>query len=72
MVMIHTERGRRLWDLISHRLYWTGKQAEEAAEGNDCFLHSAPPGRHREQFMEDLDRIPVIENIERFLRKSQE
>ena len=71
MVMLHTEKGRRLWDLISHRLYWNEKEPEEAAAGNECFYHCAPPGRHREQFMEDLDRMPVIENIERFLRKSQ-
>ncbi len=72
LVMIHTAKGEKLWEGIAHRLYWTRKEVKEAAAGNQCLYHCAPPGRHRQQFMEDLDRIPVIENIERFLRKNEE
>lgn len=70
MVMVHTEKGNKLWNLISHRLYWTEKTLEEIIDGNVCFYDSVQQGEHRELFMRDLDNMPVIDNIERFLKKN--
>lgn len=68
MVMVHTEKGRELWESISPRLYWTKKELADVMAGNECFYHSVKEGRHREEFMEDLDKMPVIDNIKRFLK----
>lgn len=68
MVMVHTEKGKKLWESILPHLYWEKKELAEAAAGNECFYHSARAGEHREEFMRDLDKMPVIDNIERFLR----
>lgn len=71
MVMLHSEKGRKLWDGISSSVFYTEKKLEDVVPGNICFGHSAPPGIHRAQFMRDLDRMPVIRNIERFLEKRE-
>lgn len=66
MVMVHTEKGKFLWDSIVSQVYNEEKSLEEMVRGNVCFYNSALPGAHRGQFMEDLDKMPVIENILRF------
>ncbi len=68
MVMLHTAKGKKLWDSITSRIYKEEKNLEAVISGNVCFENSVRHGVHREQFMKDLDRMPVIENIERFLR----
>lgn len=68
MVMVHTKRGRELWDAISSRIYKVSKKIEDVIPGNYCFEHSIQHGANRMQFMEDLDKMPVIDNIERFLK----
>ena len=69
MVMLHTEKGKRLWDIISPYVFKIEKKWEDIAPGNVCFEHSVRHGIHRNEFMRDLDRMPVIENIRRFLVK---
>lgn len=69
MVMVHTEKGKRLWNSIKPKVFWKEKKLEDVIPGNDCFEHSVKPGVHREQFFSDLDNMSVIDNIERFLRK---
>lgn len=71
MVMVHTEKGKKLWDSIKEKVYWKEKKLEDVIPGNDCFEHSVKPGIHREQFFADLDNMPVIDNIERFLKKQE-
>lgn len=71
VVMIHTEKGKELWNAVSHRVYKTEKKLEDVIPGNVCFGHSVRHGVHREKFMEDLDRMPVIDNIGRFLKINQ-
>lgn len=68
MVMLHTEKGKGLWNTILDRVWSAEKTLKEVTAGNSCFAHSVKYGEHREEFMKDLDRIPVIENIERFLK----
>lgn len=68
MVMIHTEKGEKLWNAVSDKVYCTEKTLEEVTAGNTCFMNSVRPGEHREEFMRDLDKLPVIKNIERFLK----
>lgn len=68
MVMIHTEKGKKLWSSISERIYYTKKTLKEVTRGNVCFMNSVKAGEHREEFMRDLDNMPVIKNIERFLK----
>lgn len=70
MVMVHTERGEKLWDAISSHIYKVDKRVEDVIPGNYCFEHSVQHGVHRNQFMEDLDKMPVIDNIERFLKEN--
>ncbi|MCI9596429.1 MAG: 4Fe-4S binding protein [Firmicutes bacterium] len=68
MAIIHTEKGQTLWASVSSRIFSEAKTLEEAAMGNACLYNSALPGIHREQFMADLDRMPVMDNIKRFLK----
>ncbi len=67
MVMLHTAKGKKLWDSITSRIYKEEKNLQAVISGNVCFDNSIRHGMHREQFMKDLDKMPVIENIERFL-----
>lgn len=68
MTIIHTEKGQTLWDSVASRVFSEAKSLEEAAMGNACLYNSALPGIHREQFMADLDKMPVMDNIRRFLK----
>lgn len=68
MVMIHTKKGQLLWNAISDAVYKVEKSLKDVTNGNECFFSSAQPGKHREEFMRDLDRMPVIDNISRFLK----
>lgn len=70
MVMVHTEKGRDLWNSLVPYVYSEEKRIEEVVAGNPCFENSARQGRHREQFMSDLDEMPIMENIKRFLKKN--
>lgn len=72
MVMIHTEQGKKLWDTISTHIYRTRKEIEDVTRGNACFEHSIQHSVHRKQFMDELDDMPVIDNIERFFRTNKE
>lgn len=72
MVMLHTKKGQGLWNAIQHRVYWVERGMQEVMAGNFCFENSVEQGAGRDQFMKDLDKIPVIENIERFLKNSIE
>jgi len=69
MVMIHSDKGRKLFDSIDTRIFKVKKDVSDVAPGNVCFNNSVKDGVHREQFMKDIDDMPVIDNIERFLRK---
>lgn len=68
MAMIHTDKGQALWDSVASKVFSEAKGLEEAAMGNACLYNSALPGIHREQFMADLDKMPVMDNIGRFLK----
>ncbi len=70
MVMVNTEKGKALWDTISPHVYKEEKSLEEAVSGNVCFYHSIQQGIYREEFMEALDEMPIIDNIVRFLKES--
>lgn len=70
MVMVHTELGKQLLDSISHRIYKVEKKLSDVIPGNVCFEHSIQHSVYRKQFMDDLDNMTVIENIERFLDKN--
>lgn len=70
MVMPHTEKGKTLWNKISDNVFWEEKKLADIIAGNVCFYNSVQQGVHREQFMQDIDKMPVIENIERFLKKN--
>lgn len=69
MVMLHTQKGRALWSGIQNNVYQVKKEIDEVIAGNFCFENSVKHGVNRDNFMQDLDAIPVIENIERFLRR---
>lgn len=71
LVAVCTEKGRTLWDSMSSRIYKEEKGLQEAIPGNVCFYHSAPQGIGRKQFMEDLDKMSVIDNMMRFLKKNE-
>lgn len=70
MVMVHTEHGKRLWDSISPNIYKTEKKMDDVIPGNICFENSIHHSVYRKQFMDDLDNMSVINNIERFLDKN--
>lgn len=71
MIMVHTEKGKKIWDSIKSKVFWKEKKLKDVILGNDCFEHSVKPGIHREQFFEDLNNMSVIDNIERFLKKKE-
>lgn len=69
MVMLHTEKGQKLWKAVQDNVYQVKKEIDEVIAGNICFENSVEHGANRDKFMKDLDAIPIIENIERFLKR---
>ena len=67
MVMLHTEKGQKLWKAVQDYVYQVKKEIDEVIAGNICFENSVEHGANRDKFMKDLDAI--IENIERFLKR---
>lgn len=68
MVMVHTEQGKQLWDSISANIFKIKKCIDDVTPGNICFESSVQHGVYRQEFMADLDKMPVVDNIERFLK----
>lgn len=68
MVMLHTEKGKELWEAILPHIFKEEKDLESVVRENVCFFDSVQNGVHRDEFMRDLNKMPVLENIERFLK----
>lgn len=67
MIVINSDKGSKLFELLKQYIFFEQKTLFEAESGNFCMYNSVPFGLGREQFMKDLDTMPVIENIRRFL-----
>lgn len=67
LVIVHDEKGKKLFDEIKDQIFFEEKKFEDALKGNPCIMESAKEGEHRKQFFEDLDTLGFFKNIERFL-----
>lgn len=68
LVLIHTERGRALFDSVRHRLDCRQVDAGEALRYNAAAVRSAAPHPKRDAFLEQLAHSDFRETAERFLR----
>lgn len=67
MVITNSEKGKLLFEEIKDRIYHENKTLDDASRNNYCMYNSVPFGEHRQEFMNDLDILGVINNIKRFL-----
>lgn len=67
LVIIHTSKGKKLFESISGNIFFEEKQVKDAISANPCIIKSAQEGEHRKQFMHDLDTMGFFANIRRFL-----
>lgn len=68
VVMINTALGQKYWSEIKEKLYYESASIEDVKSGNVCLENSIEHSVHRKKFMRDIDRIDIIENIERYLK----
>ncbi len=61
LVVINSERGRELFEMIRPRLFWEQKTIEEAFSGNACMAESPKPNPMRTYFLSHLGDVPFDE-----------
>lgn len=66
LVMVNSEKGRRLWDAAADRLVRHVASFEEAQAGNPAMLESIARGAGRAAFFGDLDRQSFAQLAERY------
>ena len=69
LVMINSERGEALFDRLKDRLFYETKTLDEAKFGNPCITKPAKANENKQDFLDQLDKMSILENIERFVKK---
>lgn len=65
-VLIHTEKGKELWDAISQGLTAVPVPAEAVVKHNPALIHSMPEPKKREAFLEQLKTGDFEKTVEAF------
>lgn len=68
VVLVNSNRGKRLFEKSSHMLYCTESNIEQVIKGNTCLFSSAPRGEFSDYFykcFEKKDFIDLIHKIEK-------
>lgn len=55
LVLVNTDKGHALLHSVEKKIYCCEKTYEEAIQGNRCLLDSAPMGKKRNEFFDEID-----------------
>ncbi len=67
LIILNSDTGKKLFSKIKSNLFFEHKELNDMEVFNPCISKSIKHGQGREEFMKDLDKIDVIENINRYL-----
>lgn len=65
VILVNSEKGVKLLDMIKNRLYLEQRELNEVLKGNVCLLNSAEEGKQRSYFFENISRYKFDELIEK-------
>lgn len=69
LVTINSKKGADLFEKLTGRIFKERKVISDATLGNPCIEKSVNHNPQRQQFFNDLKKINVIENINRYLKE---
>ncbi len=71
LVMLNSKKGQEIFDKIDSRIEKVEKTLEEAERGNSAIHTSAPKGKNRDAFLQDLDKIPFDRLVAKYRDKQE-
>ena len=71
LMMLNSEKGRVFVERLKPRLFWVQRSFEEACRGNKCILESPKFNSNCPEFWNDLEKMGIIQNIQRFCKKRE-
>lgn len=72
-VLVHSRKGKQLFDAVAPNLYWEEKQIEDVLPGNRCLQESVTSNRQQvQEFWDKLHRISFSEIIDEIRRNCNE
>ncbi len=66
MVLLNTEKGRKLFDTIKDRIVYEKREIDEILEGNVCFNSSVTLNDKSTAFFDDLDKMRFSSAVEKY------
>ena len=70
LVMLNSEKGKRLFESIGDRIEYINKTLEDAERGNVAIHTSAPKGKNRDVFLRRLDDMPFDKLVAKYREKN--
>lgn len=66
VVFVNSEKGNQLFDSIKSRISYVDKNLESALPGNPAILYSATASKNRNDFLNNLDKLPFDELVNKY------
>lgn len=70
LILIHTEKGKRLFGQCRQKIFCEHREMNEITRGNVCFEQSVTINPRSEEFLQELDHEPFSVLIEKYARVS--
>lgn len=71
LVMIHSEKGRQLFEKIKPHLFYEEKTLEEAIEKNTSIIKVNKKSEHRDEFMKQIDKVRIDRLIKKYCKNNK-
>lgn len=65
LVLVHTKRGKELWERAAPNLNWKAVETNRALEGNPCALYSPVMPKERKPYFSHIDRLTTAQAARR-------
>ena len=62
-LILNTQKGREWFERVSDTLYWEEYPIEKVCKNNPPLVSSAKRNANRDRFFENIDSIPIEENL---------
>jgi len=69
LVLIQSEKGQKAFAVIHDELVVHEANLEVAIRSNPCICGSVPPGKNRQAFFRDLDRLPFEQVVKKYMAR---
>lgn len=70
VVLVNSEKGRELLEWTASKLYMEQRSLDEVLKGNSCLLNSAVPGKYRDYFFANVDKMAFDKLIYKIEQKA--